>query len=156
MNEKNNALKFAMKLISLRQRSVFEITERLKKKEYKNEIIKEVLDELKNYKYINDELFTESYINDRINFRPCGKFLIKKELKERGIEEDIINRKIEELINEEREIDSAKKLAKNKLQILSDKTDKKKTNQKICSYLQSRGFSFDIISKIVENEIEQR
>ena len=78
MKEKNQALQFAMKLIGLRKRSVFEVTERLKKKGFKENIIKEILKELKNYKYLNDEQFAESYINDRMNFRPCGRFLIMK------------------------------------------------------------------------------
>ena len=87
METKNDALKFAMKLITLRKRSVFEIKTRLKKKEYESNIIEQVIKELKGYKYIDDEDFAESYINDRMNFRPCGRFLIKNELQERGIEE---------------------------------------------------------------------
>ena len=149
MNDKNQALRFAMKLIGLRKRSVFEITERLKKKKFEENIIEEVLQELKSYKYLNDEQFAESYINDRMNFRPCGNFLIRKELKERGVEENIINKKIEELISEEKEIESAKKLAEKKLKTISNETDRIKINQKVKSYLQSKGYSFDIISRIV-------
>ena len=152
MKDKNEALKFAMKLISLRKRSVFEIKERLRKKKFEEDIIEEVLQELKNYKYLNDEEFTEAYINDRINFNPRGRFLIKKELSEKGIAEDIIERKIEELLSEEKEIESAKKMAEKKLMTTSNKTDKIKVNQKIRSYLQSKGYSFDIINLVVKEE----
>ncbi|MCK4592823.1 regulatory protein RecX [Candidatus Parcubacteria bacterium] len=154
MEEKNEALQFAMKLIGLRKRSVFEITERLKKKKFEENVIKEVLNELNRYGYLNDEQFAESYINDRMNFRPCGRFLIKKELSEKRIAENIIERKIEELISEEKEIESAKKLAEKKLKTISNETDKSKINQKIKSYLQSKGYSFDIISRAVESEME--
>ena len=111
MKDKNEALKFAMKLISLRKRSAFEIKERLRKKKFEENVTEEVLQELKNYKYLNDEEFAEAYINDRINFNPRGRFLIKKELNERGIAENIIERKIEELLSEEKEVESAKKMA---------------------------------------------
>ncbi|MGP8321203.1 MAG: regulatory protein RecX [Methanosarcinaceae archaeon] len=150
MEKKNEALKFAMKLISLRRRSFFEIRKRLEKKSYEEIIIKEVLKELKNYRYLDDKQFAESYINDRINFRPCGNFLIRKELKEKGIEENIINEKMEELLSEEEEIESAKKLVKKKLKIINDKTDEIKVNQKLKLFLQSKGYSFDIINQAVK------
>ncbi|MCK4891728.1 MAG: regulatory protein RecX [Candidatus Pacebacteria bacterium] len=154
MKEKNQALQFAMKLIGIRKRSVFEVTERLKKKGFKENIIKEILKELKNYKYLNDEQFAESYINDRMNFRPCGRFLIMKELRERGIVKNIINKKIEELLSVEIEIESAKRLARKKIRAVSCKTDKNKINQKTKSYLQSRGYAFDIISQVINNEMK--
>lgn len=154
MERKNEALKFAMKLLGLRKRSVFEIENRLQKKGYERNIIEDVLENLDRYKYTDDKSFAESYINDRMNFRPCGRFLIKKELKERGIAENIIERKITELISEEKEISSAQKLAQRKLKTIRDKTDRNKTTQKVRSYLQIKGYSFDIISQAVENEIE--
>ena len=155
MENKSEALKFAMKLISLRKRSVFEIKKRLRKKKFEENIIEEVLQELKNYKYLNDEEFAEAYINDRINFNPRGRFLIKKELNEKGIAENIIERKIEELFSEEKETASAKKLAEKKLKTVSNKTNKIKINQKIRSYLQSKGYSFDVINKIaIKDEID--
>lgn len=152
MKDKNEALKFAMKLISLRKRSVFEIKKRLRKKKFEGDIIEEVLQELENYKYLNDEEFAEAYINDRINFNPRGRFLIKKELNERGIAENIIERKIEELLSEEKEIESAKKMTEKKSRTINDRTDKIKVNQKIRSYLQSKGYSFDIINLVVKQE----
>jgi len=154
MERKNEALKFAMKLLGLRKRSVFEIENRLQKKGYERNIVEDVLENLDRYKYTDDKSFAESYINDRMNFRPCGRFLIKKELKERGIAENIIERKITELISEEKEISSAQKLAQRKLKTIRDKTDRNKTTQKVRSYLQIKGYSFDIISQAVENEIE--
>ncbi|MCK4800239.1 regulatory protein RecX [Candidatus Parcubacteria bacterium] len=152
MKDKNEALKFAMKLISLRKRSAFEIKERLRKKKFEEDVIEEVLQELKNYKYLNDEEFAEAYINDRINFNPRGRFLIKKELNKRGIAENIIERKMEELLSEEKEVESAKKMAEKKLRTINNKTDKIKVDQKIRSYLQSKGYSFDIINLVVKQE----
>lgn len=154
MKTKNDGLKFAMKLISLRRRSVFEVTERLNEKGLKENAIEEILEELKKYKYLDDRQFAESYINDRMNFNPRGKFLIKQELREKGVAENIIEEKTEELISEKKEIESARKLAEKKLRVISGKNDKNKTNRKIISYLQSKGYSFEIISQAVKNEIE--
>lgn len=154
MKDKDEALKFAMKLISLRKRSVFEIEKRLEKKGFKEDIVKETMKDLNDYKYLDDEGFAEAYINDRINFNPRGRSLIKKELNEKGIAEDIIERKIEELLSEEKEIESAEKMAEKKLRTISNKTDKIKVNQKIRSYLQSKGYSFDIIDLVTRDKAE--
>lgn len=128
--------------------------ERLKEKGFEENVIVEILGELKGYKYLDDRQFAESYINDRMNFNPRGKLLIKKELREKGVPENIIEEKTEKLIGEEKEIESAKKLAEKKLRITGDKGGKNKTNQKIISYLRSKGYSFEIISQAVKNEIE--
>lgn len=154
MPTKNDGMKFAMKLISLRRRSVFEIEEKLKEKGLEENVLEEILEELKGYKYLDDQQFAESYINDRMNFNPRGKFLIKKELQEKGVAENIIEKKLEELISKEREVESARKLAEKKLRIMGGKNGKNKTNQKIMSYLQSKGYSFEIISQVVKNEVE--
>ncbi len=154
METKNEALKFAIKLLTLRKRSVFEIETRLQKKGYESDIITQIISDLNNYKYLNDEIFTESYINDRMNFRPCGRFLIKNELKERGITENIIEKKISELISIEQEIEGARKLAVMKSKTINKNVDSFKAMQKVKAYLQSKGFSFEIISQAVKNEIE--
>lgn len=149
-NTKNQALKFAIKLISLRKRSVLEITKRLRQKKFKEEIIEETLATLNSYSYLNDEEFAEAYLNDRLNFNPRGSFLIKKELQEKGIAEQIINKKIAELLPVEKEIELAQKAAGQKLKTLKKDLDKQKVYQKINAYLQSKGYSSDIIRKVLE------
>ena len=153
-NDKNQALKFAMKLIGLRRRSVFEITKRLEQKNFEKETIKQVLEELDRYGYTDDEKFAESYINDRVNFRPCGRAAIEMGLRKKGIAENIINDKIDGLMNEEKELKLAKNLAERKLKTIGKNTGEREIRQKIASYLKSKGYSFDIINRIIENGIE--
>ncbi|MGP8321197.1 MAG: regulatory protein RecX [Methanosarcinaceae archaeon] len=150
-NIENQAMKFAMKLLSIRKRSIFEITTRLKKKEFAEDIINLVLKNLNEYKYLNDEEFAEAYINDRINFNPRGNFLIKKELREKGIAEDIIAEKIEKLLPLEKEMAMAKEATEKKLKYLNKDIDKNKIYQKLGAHLQSKGYSSDIIRDILEN-----
>ena len=151
MENKNQALKFAMKLLDIRKRSVFEIRKRLKQKEFEEEIINEIIKELFEYGYLNDEEFAEAYINDRINFNPRGNFLVKKELREKGVAEDIVNEKIKELFPAEKEKELAKKAAKKKRETLNKNLEKNKIYQKIGSYLQGKGYSAYIIREILED-----
>lgn len=153
MEEKNKALQFAMKLIGLRRRSEFEIRERLKQKNFSEEISEETISELKKYKYLDDEKFAESYINDRINLRPCGKRLIKMELARKGVSENIIENKLDELLSFEKELELAEKIIAKKLRIIGEESEKNKLRQKLMASLQLKGFSFDIISKALDNKL---
>ena len=149
--DKNQAVKFALKLLSIRKRSVFEMRNRLKRKEFENDVIDKVIEELFEYKYLNDEEFAEAYINDRINFNPRGSFLIKKELKERGVAENIVDQKIKELFPEEKEMELAKKAAKKKIETLNKDLEKNKIYQKVGSYLQAKGYASYIIREVLED-----
>ncbi len=151
MENKNQALKFAIKLLSIRKRSVFEMKIRLKRKEFEGNIIDEVIEELTEYKYLNDEEFAEAYINDRINFNPRGSFLVKKELREKGVAENIVNEKIKELFPEEKEMELAKRAAEKKIGTLNKNLEKSKIYQKVGSYLQAKGYSGYIIREVLED-----
>lgn len=151
MDNKNQALKFAIRLLSVRKRAVLEMEKRLKQKGIEESIAREVMKELLKYKYLNDEEFAEAYINDRINFNPRGSFLMKKELKEKGIAEDIINEKIKELLPAEKEIELARKTAQKKLAVLDKDLNKNEIYQKIGAHLQTKGYAGYIIKEVLDD-----
>lgn len=142
-----------MKLVGLRLRSERELLDRLRRKGYAESIALEVMSEMKGYGYINDTRFAESYINDRINFRPAGRYVIRMELKAKGISEDIIANKLDELLDRETELRLAQKLAKKKMRTAAA-ADPQKARNRVISYLGSKGFASDIISQAVNNEIK--
>lgn len=154
MDEKDKALQFAMKLIGLRRRSVFEIEERLKVKSYSEDIVSYVIEELKKFRYLDDEIFAESFINDRINLRPCGKRFIEKELRNKGISSEIIESKLGSMIDEEKELELAQRLILKKMRSITDGTDKNKIKRKLAAYLSTKGFSFDVIGQVLRNKLK--
>ena len=145
---------FAMKLIGLRRRSVFEIEERLKQKDYRDDIIAEAIDELKKFRYLDDEAFAEAFICDRINLRPCGKRMMERELRTKGVPSGIIEEKLASLLDERTEMELAQRLVSKKIKLVKDNADKNKTRRKLSAFLASRGFSFDIISQALKNKLE--
>lgn len=154
-NRENEALKFAMKLIGIRRRSVFEIKQRLAEKGFNKEIIEKTMAELSRFKYLDDELFAESYINDRLNFRPVGKFVIAHELAQKGIDKKIIDSKLNEALDDSKQIELAQKLLQKKIRTMPLQDLKENKNRlKLINYLKSRGFSGMIISQAIKNEIE--
>ncbi|MCK4994184.1 MAG: regulatory protein RecX [Candidatus Omnitrophica bacterium] len=152
LSELESAKNFALRLIKFRTRSKYELLNRLKRKHYPEEIIKQVLDLLTNLGYVDDLTFAKAWVNGRLHFKPRSRKLLAYELKNKGIEETIIegclaglNSKIEEQI--------ASKLVQKKIlkfKGLSRETKKRR----LIGYLSRRGFSGGISYKII-NELEE-
>ena len=127
------------------------IRDYLKKKGYLDESIDKAIEKLIEYGYINDELFAESYINTYCNIK--GKQKIKFELIAKGIDKQIIEQKLEDLLDEDEQINACFALAK---KYLKNKVIDEKTYQKLCAHLVSKGFSYDTISKVAKESLKEK
>lgn len=85
----------AIKSINSRIKSVYDIRMFLKKKEYPIDIIESVIDKLLEQGYLNDLIFTKSFINNQIVTTNNGPNKIKKELLDHRVDEKIIYNELE-------------------------------------------------------------
>ncbi|GAB4218650.1 MAG: hypothetical protein Fur009_0480 [Candidatus Microgenomates bacterium] len=111
-----------------------------------------VIEKLKDQDLINDEKFMDMYIKDRLNLKPKGKKILIKELENKGVPKELINKYFENNnINEE---ELAKKiLAKRVGRYFS--LDRKKAKEKAYRFLLSRGFSYETAKKTIEDLLEK-
>jgi regulatory protein len=111
--------------------------------------IEKVVSKLKKYKFIDDEKFARMFVEDRLKFKPRSTRLIKLELKQKGIYQETIDN-LQLTIDE---VDLAKKLiekkirSRNKFGMTNDEVGM--TNEKLGRYLLSKGFSWDVIRKVI-------
>lgn len=145
-----------LNLIVRRPRSTFEIKEYLERKLYKEEgsekFIKALIKKLKEKGYLNDFEFAQWWVENRVRFKPRGKFLIVKELRNKGIKSDIIERVIELTgLNKSKEYSLALELGEKKKRILGNIDDLKR-RKKFMDYLLRKGFSYDISVRVL-NEL---
>lgn len=145
----NKALNYTYRLLGIRPRSVFEMERKLRGKRFNEEIIKEVIDELKELELLDDEKFARQWLEERLKYRPCGRFLVKKKLLEKGIAEEIINGVLEEFLPPEKEIELAKVEAE-KRGYQRGKT-RNEDRQELILFLKSRGFGWEIISEVLNS-----
>ena len=96
LSEQNNYLAYdkAIKYISKRMRSFFEVRNYLEKLEIEEHIIDEIIQKLKNQGYLNDKDYSVCYVKDRINLSNDGPYKIINYLRQNKISEDIINSSI--------------------------------------------------------------
>lgn len=145
--ESSKALNYAVNLLSRKDRTKKEIEDKLLEKGYDRGVIDNVLDKLKEYNYINDEVYCEKYINDKIKFSKYGKNKIKANLYAKGVDKNIISQKIIEIDNN-LEYDRALALAHKKLPSLQ-KYEKIKIKSKLANHLVSKGFDYDVVNKVI-------
>lgn len=144
------AKKDAIRYLSYRARSEWEICNKLKNKKYPYIIIEETIDWLKEKELINDKSFANSFVKDRINKKPLGKIKLREELYKKGIDKKIAENAISTFFIEEMdEIELARKMINQKMASLKLKRIQFKPN-KILNLLKSRGFSYHVIDQIYQ------
>lgn len=138
--------------LKFRPRSEKEIRDYLYKKVSKTHWSRDdadkIIEKLKEKRLLNDEKFIDLFVRDRTALKPKGKKLLIRELKQKGISDKLIEKYFS--INE---IDE-EKLA---LQILQKRwprfknIDSRKRFEKATRFLLSRGFSFELAKRSIEN-----
>lgn len=147
----------ALFFLSFRPRSEKEIRDYLsskgrsasgRKKEVPQEIINLVIDKLKEHKFLDDLEFAKWWIERRSK---KGIRLIKLELKQKGIDKDLVEKVINdsatEIVND---FDKALSLAQKRVKRYKDMEDKRKVYEKLGRFLASKGFDYDIIKEVID------
>lgn len=148
VEEQKQANAYALNLISRAFKTEKQIRTKMKDKGFEETYIDKTIDMLKDYKYIDDTLYTKNYISDSVNFTKSGKNKIKTKLYQKGVDSETIKEMIDELVDDEQQFNAALEIGAKKYKNIRE-TDIRKKNQKLMSFLQYRGFSFDIIKKVV-------
>jgi len=146
-DQKIKALEKSFRLLGIRPRSKKELEKKLKEKGFAEKIIKNTLKRLKELGYLDDRKFTQAWLEAR-KLSSKGKFVIQRELKEKGVNEEIIKKTLEDYKSEE-EFERALKLAEKKRRAYK-KLPFFEKKIKISRFLANRGFSWEIISRILK------
>lgn len=150
-NEFQKLLNQAFRLISRRPRSEKEVHDYLRRKKSPPELIEKVIKKLKQLKQINDLEFARWWVEQRSTFRPRGKFGLKMELRQKGVNEKIIKQVIDEKV---KELPLAQKLAQKKFKAYKN-LPREERYQKMSAFLARRGFSWEIIKEVVAKFLKE-
>lgn len=146
-NDNANIYNKCVKYISVRLRSKKEIIDYLKKSNIDNTA--DIIDKLTKNNLINDEVFTKAFIKDKINFTSYGPYRIRQELNKYNIDNEIIDKYIND-IDEEILIDKVDKQI-NKMIKSNRKYSGNILKSKIYNNLYNNGFDKDMIINVLNN-----
>jgi regulatory protein len=138
----------AYRFLSFRPRSEKEMREKLLEK-FPPTMVEEAIGKLKKFNLINDSEFARAWVNSRSMGR--GSRALAFELQRKGVKKEVIEEALAEL-NKEDEYETALALVqkRSKYQGLT----KDEAYKKIAPFLSRRGYSYDIIKKVIQ-EITQ-
>lgn len=140
----------ALEFLSYRPRSEKEVRDKLKTKQVETQVIEKIIAKLKEKKFLNDEEFAKGWIESRLRFKPRSARLIKLELKQKGISQEIIESRIKnQELGIESDLEQAKKLIEKRIGRVKD-LPKQEIYQKLGRFLASKGFGWDTIKKAID------
>ena len=150
-NKYYEAYNKALKYVLTKMRSIYEVEKYIEKLEISVDSKSRIIDKLKSINLLNDKLYAEAYISDKINLTNDGPLKIKNDLINKKVDESIIDSELEKYDNEIF-IEKIKK-------IISKKKNTKYSNyiykQKLNIYLINLGYnSSDIIPLLNDIEID--
>ncbi len=137
---------YAFLLLKFRLRSENELVQRLKLKKIPEETIKEVVSFLKEKRFIDDNVFAKAWINSRLK-RPLGLRRIKQELRQKGIDKEIIEQETAKL-KDYSEAGTVLDLAKERLNRLKG-VEPDSAKRRLYAFLLRRGFSPNVVIDIL-------
>ena len=154
MQDLDRFYNYSLRFLSYRPRSEKEVRDHLIRKKAESLIIDRIIIKLKEQKFINDEEFAKWWIEKRTTFKPRSLRLIKIELKQKGISNEIIESGIRNQESGiENDLQRAKKLLERKIEKVKG-LSKQKIYQKLGSYLSRRGFDWETIKQSIDESFD--
>ena len=144
----------AAKYCSLKERAPFQVMEKLLGWDLDEDLAQEILAELTEENYVNEERFVRAYCHDKFEFNKWGKQRIRQELIRLRISDEMIQVGLNYL-DPGRYEGILSDLAMKKYNALRTEQDVWKRKQKTTAYLIRKGFEMDLSIEIV-NQLSGR
>jgi len=141
----HRCLKAAVRYLSYRPRSEFELRERLHQRGFDDDSVEAVLVRLKEQGLVDDMAFAQFWRDNRESFSPRSQWLTGLELRRKGVASNIIDQ-ITGTIDDE---DSAYRAALSKARSLPT-SDYQSFRRRLGGYLKRRGFGYRVINYTME------
>jgi len=135
LNEEQQAVSYAKKLLKFRARSKGELQTRLIEKGFSQTVVDKVVNDFERTGAIDDEKFAYLFAYDMLVVHGYGPFRIKAKLRQLGVGEDIIDLVIDRVLNQIDLVGVMKKVVR------LHKVDREKSRE----FLYRRGFSSELV-----------
>jgi len=143
----------AGRFCAFRERSPNELLEKMKSWGASEQEAEQLLDELTDLGYVNEQRFANAFCNDKFEFNSWGKQKIKANIYAHRLSEKAIQQALDR-IDVQRYEERLRDLGGQKWSRL-EKDELVKRKQKTVNYLANKGFELDLIWKII-SELEQK
>lgn len=147
-DEVRKAFNKALDYLSFRMRSEHEVKKKLLDAEYGEAVVLEAIQKLYHLGFLNDESFSKALLETQKKTSKKGPRAIQQELKNKGIDKSL-QEEVLKTYTEDDQTEVAQGLAEKIANQQSSKTPRQ-VKQKIQDTLLRKGYSYAIISKVIE------
>jgi regulatory protein len=142
-DDKKSARKFALRALGRRMHTAWEIFEALSRRGFGGGIVREVVEDLVRQGYINDHHFAQVWVTSRSVHQMHGRLRLLRDLRQKGVPDEIAEPVLREALTEETEVSIAIKAAEKKRRTL--KATGAKGRDALYRHLRSKGFTTQVI-----------
>ncbi len=136
-------------LISYRDRSEYEFKRRLFDKGFHREIVNEVFDIFKDDKLVDDRSFAYKWVDNILNNKPMGRMRVIHELREKRVDDKIIEEVCNKKLELKKESELARKACGKRMNVLKN-YPLGVVKRRLFQHLKNRGFDFEIIQELMK------
>jgi len=143
-------LNSALRILTGRDHSRHELIRKLKQRDFAPQDIAKAVSECERFDYINDERTARLYIR-QMNSKGYGVKRIRHAMNQKGLRGKRFQDILDETLSAVDELKSAERIWQKNIKRFERESDLQKRKEKVCRFLYARGFSQDIIRKLVNN-----
>lgn len=148
------ALDKTLKFLSFRPRSERELMDYLKRRELGEYAQELILEKLAGYGYVDDKAFAEWWIGQRKDFKPRSRRHIVSELMRKGVSRGVIEDALSSS-GDDFDLNACRTVAEKRWRTYQ-KFPPREARMKLGQYLSRKGFSWEIIEKVVNGFLSSK
>ncbi len=137
---------YALDFLGSRARSETEVRDRLRARKIRGVYIDKAIEGLKRTGLIDDSTYASRCCHDLLDRKPMGPYLLRQELKKRGIPDDLAEKTIEAYFADNDISAVALRALRKKARFLNI-PDERERKKKIYDFLMRRGFGYEEIGE---------
>ncbi len=146
-------LNAALRLLSRRDHSRFELSKKLKDRGFSDVHIARAMDQCHRYDYLNDERFANNYTR-QLQRRGYGSRKIRQSLQVKGLTADLTDMVVARHCTDQAQLEQCRNVLRKKLKSVPPPQTAITLKPKLYRYLLGRGFSPSIISTALHSALE--
>lgn len=148
--DRGNAYRAAVRILTKRAKSSGELRRKLREYKHEPEAIEWSIERLIDLGVLNDEEYARMVVRSQLSRKPAGRRLLTGKLREKGVDQSIVQRVLDEMLEERDTLADARKFAEQAARSISDRHETEVRRRRITGRLARRGFDFDMIRKVVD------
>ena len=153
-DQRKRAKDAALHYLSFRPRTVKEVRDKLREKDYEEEIVQETIVLLKRLGLLDDRDFADRWIAERLRLKPRGRRLLFVELTKKGIARETAEEALSTAFENKDERTLAADLLR-KRAARYGKGEPRQAFRKMHDFLVRKGFDFEVAREVAEERMRE-